>query len=206
MFAKQGDAHDFFKDMLSRYHDGQRISEDDSKLLGELLERHPDDDKIGPGVSFFYRAKSLDHPTSGFHVMQVDDNWTDFSYITCIKGEKPTVYDYFYRACRSSVSPYLTQKKNSLFDAGPVFCSVTGQPVTKDSSEYKHTTPAFRELVDRFAKTNGTQIEWSLFPPDRNRQYSVRFVDSELENKFVAYHMANANLAIVKKGVKVGNP
>lgn len=202
-FAKQGDALNFFKEMLNRYSDGERINEEDSKLLGELLRRHPND-KIGVGVDYFYRARNPDQPTSGFHIMRLkgiaNDDWTDFSYIRCVKGEKPTAYNYYYRACRFAVSFYLTQKKNSLFDAGPVFCSESGEPVLKENSEYRHTSPSFKELIDRFAVENSLQIDWSLFTPDRDRQYNVRFLDSELEGAFIEYHRANATLAIVKKG------
>lgn len=197
-FAKQGDALSFFQEMLHRYSDGERINGEDSMLLVQLLQSHPDD-KIGVGVKYFYRDRNPEQPTSGFHVMRSDGDWTDFSYITCVKGEKPTAYTYFYRACRFAVSPYLTRKKNRLFESGPVFCSLTGETLAKENSEYRHTNPSFKNLVDAFLSDNGLEVDWSLFPSDRDRQYNVRFVDQKLERAFIEYHVSNSNLNIFKK-------
>jgi hypothetical protein len=197
-FAKQGDAELFFQKMLHRYADGERINAEDSILLAQLLRRHPDD-KIGIGVDYFYRQKNPDQPTSGFHISRADGEWTDFSYLRCIKGEKPTAHNYFYRACRFAVSSYLTLKKNSLFDEGPVFCSATGSSLTKETSEYRHTEPSFKALVDGFIQENGVEVTWSLFPEDRDRQYNVIFQDRNMERSFISYHKANAKLALFKK-------
>jgi hypothetical protein len=197
-FAKREDAILFFRAMLHRYRDGERVSMEDSVLLGELLRRHPDD-KIGIGLDYFYRDRNPEQPNSGFHLMRLDGRWTDFSFMKCIDGRKPEPYDYYYRACRFAVSHYLTLKKNDLFASGPVFCEQTGEKVTKESSEYRHTTPSFKELVDRFATENHLQIDWGMFTPDRDRQYNVRFLDPELEQRFIDFHQANAKLAIFGK-------
>lgn len=197
-FAKTGDALDFFKKMLNRYSDGERINDEDSMLLHQLLLRHPDD-KIGVGADYFYRAKSPKWPTSGFHVMRTNGEWTDFSYIECVNGEKPSVENYFYKACRFAVSNYLTEKKNNLFERGQVLCSATGEPVTRETSEYRHTSPSFVELVNEFVALNGAKIDWGLFHEDRDRQYHVEFSDSGLTKQFLKYHQANANLEVFKK-------
>lgn len=198
IFQKMSDATRFFKSMLGRYSDGQTISEEDSILLAQLLLRHPDD-KIGVGVDYFYRAQSPSHPTSSFHLMRINGEWTDFSYPRCVSGKKPTIEDYFYRACRSAVSPYLTEKKNSLFAHGLVPCSETGIPVTKDTSEYRHTNPSFKRLVDTFLVDESIRLDWSLFPPDRDRQYNVTFQDPDLDLGFIGFHKAHARLAIFIK-------
>jgi hypothetical protein len=197
-FPKQSDAIEYFKQMLGRYSNGQRINEEDSLLLAQLLLRHPDD-KIGVGVEYFYKERNPEQPTSGFHVMRTDGDWTDFSYIRCIKGKRPTVDDYFYRACRFAVSPYLTLKKNRFFEQGRVVYSKTGELVTKETSDYRHTSPSFKSLVEAFRGQHSIEVDWTLFPPDRDRQYDVRFVDPDLELRFVAYHQSHANLALFKK-------
>jgi hypothetical protein len=197
-FAKKGDALDFFKKMLNRNLDGQQINEEDGALLHQLLLRHPDD-KIGVGVDYFYRAKSPKWPTSGFHVMRTNGDWTDFSYIDCVNGVKPTAEVYFYKACRFAVSHYLTEKKNSFFEKTQVVYAATGEPVTRATSEYRHTSPSFTELVKEFIVVNGIKIDWSLFPEDRDMQYHVEFSDSGLTHKFVEYHQANANLELFGK-------
>lgn len=197
-FAKQGDAFDFFKEMLNRYSDGERINEEDSKLLVELLQRDTDD-KLSEGVDYFYRARNPEQPSSGFRIVRPNGDEVDFSYIGCVKGEKPTAKTYYYRACRFAVSSYLTEKKNSLFDAGPVFCSESGEPASKETSEYRHTTPSFKELIERFAVENDLKIDRSMFTPDMDLQFNVKFLDSGLERAFIEYHKANATLAIFKK-------
>lgn len=125
-FPTKKKATNFFKEMLNRYVDGQEIEPSDHILLYELLLRHPTAaDKIGKGVKRFFRQKSHDHPTSCFHLERIDDMPTDFSYIECISSFDPTLEQYFYRACRQSVSEILTTKKNELFDIRNVRCSKT---------------------------------------------------------------------------------
>ncbi|MEM9051891.1 MAG: DCL family protein [Bacteroidota bacterium] len=148
-FSKKSEAIDFFKKMLSRYKDGDRLNETDSVYLHELLLRHPNP-KIGEGVEYFYRERNPEQPTSGFHIKRVDGSWTDFSYLKCIKGEKDSVREYFYRACRFAVSDYLIQEKNELFDEGKGVCSITGEKLTKETSEYRHTIPSFSEILRLF--------------------------------------------------------
>lgn len=197
-FAKRDDAIQFFRAMLHRYRDGEQVNDEDSLLLNELLQRLPDE-KIGVGVQHFYRARNPEQPTSGFHVMRLDGKATDFSFMKCIDGKKSEPYDYYYRACRFAVSHYLTRTKNALFEAGPVPCSVSGELVTKETSEYRHTTPTFTELINRFAAERALEIDWSMFTPDRDMQYNVRFQDPAIEQAFVAFHMANSQMAIFRK-------
>ena len=200
-FATKGKACDFFQAMLNRYSDGERINDEDSKLLFELIQRHPDD-KIGVGISYFYRNRNPEQPTSCFHIMRTNGELTDFSYLRCIRRTKPTPQEYYYRACRFSVSPYLTQKKNELFDQGPVYCSATGEEVTKETSEYRHTEPAFKTLIANFAEEKGITVSRDLFVEDQDMQYNVRFIDARISQNFIKYHKEHANLSIFggKKG------
>ena len=197
-FAKQGDATEFFKAMLNRYEDGQRINPEDSRLLFELIQRHPDE-KIGIGIDFFYRDRNPEQPTSCFHLKRINGEWTDFSYPRCISGIKPTAEQYYYRACRFAVSAYLTDRKNDLFNKGVVLCSSTGEKVSKELSEYRHTEPPFKRLVDDFRRSRGIEVSSDLFTEDRDRQYNVRFKDQTTAKDFIEYHKSHANLAIFKK-------
>ena len=198
-FATRTEATEFFKAMLGSYKDWEQVSEEHGKLLYELLLRHPDE-KIGVGVDHFFKAPSPDHPNSCFHIKRIDEQPTDFSYPACIKGEKPTPGTYFYRACRHAVSPYLTIKKNQLFEDGPVYCAKTGEKVAKDTSEYRHTSPAFKELVKGFIQEKSIMVAMDLFVDDRDMQYSVRFKDAALTAAFVEYHQEHASMAVIKKG------
>ena len=199
-FSTTAQAKNFFKDMLNRYRDKQEINQDDSVLLYELLLRHPDaNEKIGIGVKKFFIDQSPDHPTSCFHLERKDGSTTDFSYLVCILNTKPTLEQYFYRACRQSVSEILTEKKNSLFDQGNVRCSKTNELVTKEDSEYRHTNPKFCEIVRDFKKELNRPIDNSMFYEDADLQYSTRFSEKEVESQFVEFHKKVARLSIFKK-------
>ena len=199
-FPTMTKAKEFFKYMLNRYTDGQDIEQVDHILLYELLLRHPDaDDKIGNGVIKFFRAKSPDHPTSCFHLEREDGSTTDFSYPECISSTKPTLEQYFYRACRQSVSEILTAKKNCLFDQGNVRCCKTNAIVTTDNAEYRHTKPKFYEIVREFKEVLNIPISKSMFYEDADLQYSTRFSNKEIESLFIEFHKKEANLDIFKK-------
>ena len=201
-FATQREAEEYFKAMLAKYRDGDRIGDDDEVLLRELLLRHPDD-KIRAGVEYFYRAKSTDYPTSCFHVKRVDGGPTDFSYGACIKGTKQSLDEYFYRACRSAVGPYLTEEKNEQFRAeGVVRCCSTGEILSKETSEYRHTTPRFWELVREFRIENQLVLKSDMFVEDRDMQYTVRFNEPALAEDFVGFHKSHATLAMFRTGVR----
>jgi hypothetical protein len=201
-FPTMSKAKEFFKNMLNRYQDGQEINQDDYVLLYELLLRHPDADaKIGSGVKRFFRDRSPDHPTSCFHLEREGGLATDFSYPDCISSTKPTLEQYFYRACRQSVSEILTAKKNSLFDQGDVRCCKTNELVTKENSEYRHTNPKFSEIFRDFKKLLNTPISRDMFYEDADLQYATRFSNKakEIESRFVEFHQKIANLDIFKK-------
>lgn len=79
-----------FKDMLNRYADGQRVTDqqdhDDLLALLTVYDAAPGlaETKIGAGVSYFYRDIDQDNAhdgpqTSCFYVMRVDGTAIDFS-------------------------------------------------------------------------------------------------------------------------------
>jgi hypothetical protein len=90
-FSKQGDAWDFFGDMLHRYAPGDRVSVADQADLAELLKRHPDASaKIGVGIDHF-EVQEADYDTQCFRVVRTDGTWERFSYQTCVApGRKRT--------------------------------------------------------------------------------------------------------------------
>ncbi len=199
-FPTKNSAKEFFQKMLNRYKDKEEINQEDHILLYELLLRHPDaSDKIGVGVKRFFRDQSPDHPTSCFHVEREDGQLTDFSYLECISSVKPTLEQYFYRACRQSVSEILTAKKNNLFGQGTVKCCKTNEVVTKENSEYRHTTPKFSKIVNDFKRELNRPINKEMFYEDADLQYTTRFSDNEIEKMFIAFHKKMANLDLFKK-------
>lgn len=88
-FSKAGDGTEFFRSMLGRYKNGQRVSDADAADLHALLERHDDrDDKIGQGISHFYTDTAPEGFTRCFWVARTDGSHEDFSFMHCLK-KKP---------------------------------------------------------------------------------------------------------------------
>jgi hypothetical protein len=83
-FATQGDARDFFSEMLHRYIPGEEVTGDDAELLSSLFERHPDHaQKSGAGVKR-YEVMPADYGSQCFCVVRLDGTREGFSYHACI--------------------------------------------------------------------------------------------------------------------------
>ncbi|MEB2233034.1 DCL family protein [Xanthomonas campestris pv. campestris] len=81
-------AQSHFSRMLQGYRIGDLVSEDHSKLLLELLKRHPEARaKIGVGVHHF-EVMDGGMNSQCFAVHRVDGSFEDFSYKTCISEGK----------------------------------------------------------------------------------------------------------------------
>lgn len=203
-FSTKKEATLFFKEMLENYNDGDTVSSiDDDNILFNLIQRHPEvKEKVGVGISYFYRDQSPNHPTSCFHIKRNDGSNTDFSIGTCINSTNPTLLQDFYSACRTAVSSKLIEEKRQLFIHGEVPCSITGGLVTSDNSEYRHTQPRFRDIVNNFVIEEKLEIASSMIVENADMQYVTSFEDSELAEKFNTFHSKCANLEIVKKFVR----
>ena len=80
-FPSQGAATAFFKEMLSRYRAGDRISDVDALDLAALLERHDEfAQKVGCGTDHF-SVMMTEHDTPCFRIERKDGTGTDFSYL-----------------------------------------------------------------------------------------------------------------------------
>jgi hypothetical protein len=200
-FSKKSDATDFFREMLNRYSDGDDVNSEDAEILYELILRHPETvEKLGVGLNKFYRARSTEYPaTSCFHIERTDGTTTDFSYKSCIDSTEPTLDDYFYRACSWSVYEKNQNEKKQLFTRGPVHCSKTNEVVTLQNSEYRHTSPSLKALVEEYKSGLGAQLTSEMFVEHADLQYSFKFADQTIEQGFIDLHNQKAKLAIFKK-------
>jgi hypothetical protein len=199
-FRTKTEARDFFTTMLNRYSDGDDIDSTDGQYLFEVIQRHPEvNEKEGVGIKRFYRDKSDSHPTSCFHLERHDGCTTDFSIPTCISGNEPTLETGFYKACREAVSHTLYSEKKNLFLNGNVECFKTGELVGLTESEYRHTTPRFRDIVNQFIIDNEIELEESMLVENEDMQYVTKFSDSGMASTFREFHAGLANLEIFKK-------
>lgn len=201
-FNKQGEADAFFKDVLERYEDDEYLDALDEEFVYELLQRHPDaDSKIGSGVIGIYRGRSADHPSSCFHVHRNDGSKTDFSYKTCVRGASPSLKACFYQACQRSIANSVSDRKKRLFEnaGGEIACRKTGALTTFTTSDYRHTTPRFREIVEGFIGLHIITLSEDLILRGADMQYSAVFSDSNMADDFLSYHLKVANLEIFKR-------
>lgn len=203
-FSTKSEATQFFREMLDSYNDGEIVSSiDDDNILFDLIQRHPEaEEKIGIGISHFYRDRSPNHPTSCFHIRRADESTTDFSIKTCINNANPTLQQDFYSACRTAISPRLIEEKRQIFSNGEVPCFITGELVTSDNSEYRHTNPRFRDIVNNFIIAEHLEITNNMIVANADMQYISSFANQELADKFNTFHLECANLEIVKKFVR----
>jgi len=202
-FSTKTEAISFFKEMLESYNDRDTVSSIDDNILFDLIQRHPEvEEKVGTGIDSFYRDISPNHPTSCFHIKRNDGSTTDFSIKTCINNANPTLLQDFYSACRTAVSSKLIEEKKQIFIHGEVLCSITGEFVTSDDSEYRHTEPRFRDIVNNFIISENLEITNDMIVENADMQYITSFENQELANKFNNFHSDCANLEIVKKFVR----
>ncbi len=105
----------------------------------------------------------------------------------------------FYSACREAVSEALISKKEEIFRSGNVRCFKTGEIVSINESEYRHTSPRFRGIVRDFISENGIKVTSSLLVESEDMQYSSELSDTNMKSKFKAFHINVANLEMFKK-------
>lgn len=83
-FANQGQAYDFFKEMLNRYVPGEIVASDDAVHLSALFKRHPSYlEKVGPGVSYF-EVMPADYGSQCFCAVLLNGTKEGFSYKKCV--------------------------------------------------------------------------------------------------------------------------
>ena len=90
-FAKKGDVVAFFRAMLGRYGDGEKVDDDDARHLHALLKHHTDyDAKVGIGIAYF-KVNINDQytpQTRCFWIVRTDGSIDDVSFMHCITPKK----------------------------------------------------------------------------------------------------------------------
>lgn len=97
-WASRKEAIEYFKRMLARYQDGDKVSNmDDESDLRALLARYDSvvpsgaATKAGPGVTHFSRQLNVGDgwATSGFHAHRTDGVSVEFSFYRAVETEPP---------------------------------------------------------------------------------------------------------------------
>lgn len=210
----QGAALSHFKDMLSRYGDGDTVEDHaDHDDLVALLERYDavithGPSKTGRGIDCFLRRRNVfeGFSTPGFWVRRVDESETDFSYIHAVKGQPKTNAQEFYDACRGAVAVDLAAAKKRHFSTygdedKRVPCELTERLITFEEAHLDHAYPTFGQLVLSFRAAR----EWQHGVPDNilsapsDGQTTTTFVDPAVEAAFRQFHHAAATLRIIAR-------
>lgn len=83
-FTSRSEALAFFKEILSRYRPGDRVSTADGAHLESLLSRHTEfASKLGVGIDHF-EVMTADYGTRCFWIVRTDGSREDFSYVHCV--------------------------------------------------------------------------------------------------------------------------
>ena len=190
------------KAMLARYRDGETINEQDSQVLWDLLQRHPEArEKIGCGVKRFFRDRAIEG-TSCFWVERENGTSTDFSYGSCVNAKGKTLEQEFAEACRQAVRSDLEAAKKAHFRKhgnaeGKVPCEVTDEMVAFCESHLDHQKPmTFEVIVRTFIASNKLTIRPEMLSIPGDAQFVTTFADDDLRQKFREYHNGLADLRI----------
>lgn len=202
-FAKQGDALEYFKEILNRYSPGEAIDAADYADVEALLSGHPRaEEKIGAGIA----SLLVDHDQEGgqcFHVLRSDGTKENFSYKKCITGD-PTPFTAFSAACRRVVDAELDAFKRAYFDKnqnddGKVKCPETKRWISWDEAHVDHKSPnSFSVIVQFFVSSQGidpTQVSY-----ERTGLYGHELADASLAAAFQTWHRKNAVLRVIDGG------
>jgi hypothetical protein len=208
-FKSKAEALALCKGMLARYRNGESINEQDSRLLQDLLQRHPEArQKVGCGVKRFFRDRTS-QGTSCFWLERLDGSCTDFSYKSCVNAKGNSLKQDFAEACRQAVQPELDKAKEAHFqkhgDAeGKVPCEVTGEMVAIYESHLDHKTPmTFEVIVKSFLVANKITIRSNMLSIPKDSQFVTTFADEDLRQQFAEYHNSIADLRIVAAKVNL---
>lgn len=208
-FHSKGAAIEHFKAMLYRHPLGQAVPEPDATELSWLLGRHHDyEQKQGVGIACFMPHKTPVWGTVGFKIVRVDGSETDFSYRTCLDGQK-TPLASVVGAMRQEVSEDIRRAKREWFAAHRdadyfVPCALTGRRVGWEEAHADHAPPfPFRTLAVAFIKARGIEPSWEMLQPAADNQYVPLLADRVLAEEWKAYHHELAVIRIVAKGANL---
>jgi hypothetical protein len=215
-FATQGEARQFFSDMLKRYqptYEGQRLrlSEEDHgdaialiHRFDELIREEPS--KIGAGVDhiFVQINASENWRSAGFWVQRVDGSATDFSYLRAVVGRGLTRFESAVVAAREVVFRDVQAAKIEYFakhqdDQGRVKCELTGELITWKRANADHPWPTFAQLVQAFLAAHGwfPDIPADLVASG-DGVICTEFTDPAVAASFREYHRRAATLRIIR--------
>lgn len=205
-FKYKKDALNYYKEILNSYNFGEKLSENDTIKIIELLKNHPEfERKFSFGITEIIVEK-VKYGSKAFHILNNNSELEAFSYIKCINGKKPPL-TIFSNTCRDVIQEDINLVKYQYFSdnstKGEVKCQETGELCKWKELVVDHRQPnTFSIIVDRFIELNNIDINLIEYIEIIDGVYE--FKDTEISKKFKEYHKDKANLRIVKKGKNSG--
>lgn len=173
-------------------------------MLRELLDRHPDfEEKTGSGVDFFYIGKTSQDKAAfvrkdakGIWIRRTDGSAEDFSYQTAIDGR--SVKNDAKDAMRLAVLERRLRYREARFDAGgPVVSYISGLPIAdRADARTIYVAPEWAQLTYRFATSEGGWARVEVTSGGGAVQVGGKFVDPAVEQRWLDFHAAHANLEL----------
>lgn len=195
-----------FSAVLNSYSIGDRVTDPDhERMLYEALERHPNGaEKIGDGIDYFYvgatsqdKAARVRRDAKGFWIQRLDGSPEDFSYKSAITGAsaKNDAKDALRQAVLAEQQRYKAERFD---DRPPILSDLTGSPVAEDESTWViYLAPDWGQLTYRFAQLHGG---WDALTVDPGTaQVGGRLADPALEQAWLDFHAAHANIGLARR-------
>ena len=208
-FDNQSRATEYFREMLSRYKAGDRVSDSDALDLSALLERHDEYlQKVGKGVDHF-EVMATEHGTNCFRIARIDGTGTDFSYRHCITQRPPSKKQDVSAAFRRVVQIDLYSARDRFLSDhrgadGKVTCAVTGERIGRDEAHMDHRPPmTFEVIVTTFLEGRGLSVDMVPITSGQDEQVAPEVTNSALAEAFRVYHSRVAKLDMVKAAINL---
>jgi hypothetical protein len=198
VFASKKDTKAYFRLMVARYVDGQRMELEDDAVLRDLICLHPErEQKIGVGISHFTVATDNEWGrTRHFVIVRVNGESTDFSYHTCIDGTnmRQDVFAALRFAVRHQVSDF---KRDSFAAPDKPRCPFHNCELTEDEAHVDHAAPlTFYAIVGEFLRSRGLTLDALLLIDNADNQLVRELRDPEIVKNWQDFHRSNARLRL----------
>jgi hypothetical protein len=209
-FQSKKEAQEYFRMEISSRDVGTEITSQEEFFadIRSLIERHPErEQKVGVGIEAFI-VRLDDNRNKMLWLRRTDGSSTDFSYITCIRGNGMSLRQEFAEAARKTVEPHITEFRDDyvrrfMNPDGQIPCEETGVLMNIKDSHVDHFPVTFQTLVDQFLDQTSIGLTRNILSAPADRQTHTSFVCPKTAAMFLDFHRSNATLKVVHKTVNL---
>jgi len=160
-FRSKAAAKQFLRTICDSYEDGERVNEEHSRCLREMLALHSNSEmKAGAGVSHFsITTESKFSRIRRFYIHRIDGSGTSISFNRTIAERNPrrNRFEALWRAIEDEIMEF---RWTAFCDITLLECPLRRIPITEDAYHIDHEPPAtFLNLVERWLQSEGIRLE-----------------------------------------------